>query len=156
MYKGYDLNHSYEDCDVFVSLAKMKEHMTAGITLSMKNCFGMTPCTIYGDGSGVDEPSLIPKGGRGPFHGGNREPSKSAPQMINPNGPKEGGIPRAARGGGPGGGAADSSLPSSMAFKPWPAARAPGPPVKGRQTGIAGGGNQLRQYRRGLHGADGI
>ena len=91
MYKGYDLNHSYEDCDVFVSLAKMKEHITAGITLSMKNCFGMTPCTIYGDGSGVDEPSLIPKGGRGPFHAGNREPSKSAPQMINPNGPKEGG-----------------------------------------------------------------
>ena len=96
MYKGYDLNHSYEDCDVFVSLAKMKEHITAGITLSMKNCFGMTPCTIYGDGSGVDEPSLIPKGGRGPFHAGNREPSKSAPQMVNPNGPKEGGyrVPR--------------------------------------------------------------
>ena len=96
MYKGYDLNHSYEDCDVFVSLAKMKEHITAGITLSMKNCFGITPCTIYGEGSGEDEPSLIPKGGRGPFHAGNREPSKSAPQMINPNGPKEGGyrVPR--------------------------------------------------------------
>ena len=96
MYKGYDLNHSYEDCDVFVSLAKMKEHITAGITLSMKNCFGITPCTIYGEGSGEDEPSLIPKGGRGPFHGGNREPSKSAPQMIDPNGPKEGGyrVPR--------------------------------------------------------------
>jgi uncharacterized protein (DUF362 family) len=96
MYKGYDLNHSYEDCDVFVSLAKLKEHMTAGVTLSMKNCFGMTPCTIYGDGSGVDEPSPVPKGGRGPFHGGNREPSKSAPQMINPNGSKDAGyrVPR--------------------------------------------------------------
>jgi uncharacterized protein (DUF362 family) len=96
MYRGYDLNHSYADCDVFVSLAKMKEHITAGITLSMKNCFGITPCTIYGEGSGEDEPSLIPKGGRGPFHGGNREPSKSALQMINPNGPKEGGyrVPR--------------------------------------------------------------
>jgi len=96
MYPGYDLNHSYEDCDVFVSLAKLKEHFTAGITLSMKNCFGITPCTIYGDASDVSEPSLIPKGGRGPFHNGNREPSKSAPQMINPNGPKEGGyrVPR--------------------------------------------------------------
>ena len=50
MYKGYDLNHSYDDCDVFVSLAKLKEHFTAGVTLSMKNCFGSTPCTIYGDG----------------------------------------------------------------------------------------------------------
>ena len=47
MYAGYDLNHSYEDTDVFVSLAKLKEHRTAGVTLSMKNCFGITPCTIY-------------------------------------------------------------------------------------------------------------
>ena len=43
MFPAFDLNHSYEDCDVFVSLAKMKEHATAGVTLSMKNCFGMTP-----------------------------------------------------------------------------------------------------------------
>jgi len=96
MYRGYDLNHSYEDCDVFVSLAKLKEHFTAGVTLSMKNCFGATPCTIYGDGSPVDEPGLTPKGDRGPFHQGNREPSRSAPQMINPNGPKDPGyrVPR--------------------------------------------------------------
>jgi len=79
MFKGYDLNHSYEDCDVFVSLAKMKEHACAGVTLSMKNCFGITPCTIYGDGSPENEPSLVPLGGRGPFHSGNRLPSKSAP-----------------------------------------------------------------------------
>jgi hypothetical protein len=64
MFPAFDLNHSYEDCDVFVSLAKMKEHATAGITLSMKNCFGITPATIYGTGAGFDEPSLIPKGGR--------------------------------------------------------------------------------------------
>jgi len=96
MYKGYDLNHSYEDCDVYVSLAKLKEHATAGVTLSMKNCFGSTPCTIYGDGSPVDEPGLTPKGGRGPFHDGNREPSKSALQMINPKGSKDPGyrVPR--------------------------------------------------------------
>ncbi len=48
MFPAFDLNHSYADCDVFVSIAKMKEHATAGITLSMKNCFGITPCTIYG------------------------------------------------------------------------------------------------------------
>ena len=69
IFPAFDLNHSYEDCDVFVSIAKMKEHATAGVTLSMKNCFGITPCTIYGTGAGVDEPSEIPKGGRstGPF-----------------------------------------------------------------------------------------
>jgi uncharacterized protein (DUF362 family) len=85
MFKGYDLNHSYEDCDVFVSLAKLKEHVTAGITLSMKNCFGITPCTIYGDNAPEDEPSLAPRGGRGPFHEMNRLPSKSAPPPVNPS-----------------------------------------------------------------------
>ena len=55
-YPAFDLNHSYTDCDVFVSLAKMKEHAIAGVTLSMKNCFGIAPCTIYGDQCAVDEP----------------------------------------------------------------------------------------------------
>src|SRR5271157_961723 len=85
MFPGYDLNHSYEDCDVFVSLAKLKEHTTAGITLSMKNCFGITPCTIYGEGAPEDEPGLFPRGGRGPFHAMNRLPPKSAPPPVNPN-----------------------------------------------------------------------
>ena len=70
VFPAFDLNHSYEDCDVFVSIAKMKEHATAGVTLSMKNCFGMTPCTIYGTGAGVDEPSLVPNGGRDMVHSG--------------------------------------------------------------------------------------
>jgi len=79
MFKAWDLNHSYEDCDVFVSLAKLKEHSTAGVTLSMKNCFGITPVTIYGEGAGVDRPSEMPRGGRGMLHSGKREPSRSAP-----------------------------------------------------------------------------
>ena len=82
MYTGYDLNHSYEDCDVFVSLTKMKEHLTAGVTLSMKNCFGITPCTIYGQSAPEDEPGLVPKLGRTPFHAGNRRPPKSAPPPV--------------------------------------------------------------------------
>jgi len=82
MFNAYDLNHSYEDCDVFVSVAKLKEHSTAGVTLSMKNCFGNTPCTIYGDGAGKDEPSLVPHGGRGMLHDGKRLPSKSAPPPL--------------------------------------------------------------------------
>jgi uncharacterized protein (DUF362 family) len=96
MFKAYDLNHSYEDCDVFVSIAKLKEHATAGITLAMKNCFGITPCTIYGQGAGVDEPSVEPRGGRGLIHSGNRQPSKSAPGENDPKSPREGGyrVPR--------------------------------------------------------------
>jgi uncharacterized protein (DUF362 family) len=96
MYSGYDLNHSYEDCDVFVSLAKLKEHLTTGITLSMKNCFGITPCTIYGEKAPEDEPSLLPTTGRGPLHNGNRLPPKSAPPQVDRSGSKDGGyrVPR--------------------------------------------------------------
>lgn len=82
MYAGYDLNHSYRDTDVFVSLAKLKEHRTAGVTLSMKNCFGITPCTIYSDEAPQDEPSIVPVGYRGPMHSGSRTPPKSAPQPV--------------------------------------------------------------------------
>jgi len=80
IYPGFDLNHSYEECDVFVSLSKMKEHATAGFTGAMKNCFGIAPVTIYGSNAGVDEPAPQPGGGRQIFHSGYRQPSKSAPQ----------------------------------------------------------------------------
>jgi uncharacterized protein (DUF362 family) len=89
VFPAFDLNHSYADCDVFVSIAKMKEHATAGVTLSMKNCFGITPCTIYGTGAGVAEPSEIPRGGRGLVHDGSRQPSKSAPQEKDPSTPRQ-------------------------------------------------------------------
>lgn len=92
IFPGFDLNPAYADCDVFMSLAKMKEHATAGITLSMKNCFGMTPCTIYGNGAGVDEPSLTVSGGRqNCCHTGTRAPAKSAPQENDPTTPRDGG-----------------------------------------------------------------
>jgi len=96
LFPGFDLNHSYQDCDVFVSLAKMKEHATAGVTLSMKNCFGLTPCTIYGTGAGIDEPSETPRGGRGLVHEGDRQPSKSALPEKDPSSPRDGGyrVPR--------------------------------------------------------------
>ena len=82
MYAGYDLNHSYRDTDVFVSLAKLKEHRTAGVTLSMKTCFGITPCTIYSQEAPEDEPSIVPVGFRMPMHSGSRVPPKSAPQPV--------------------------------------------------------------------------
>ena len=91
LFPAFDLNHSYQDCDVFVSIAKLKEHMTAGITLSMKNCFGITPCTIYGDGAPENEPGLVPRGGRFPIHSGSRQVSKSSPGEIDPKSPREGG-----------------------------------------------------------------
>ena len=97
IFPGYDLNHSYEDCDVFVSLAKLKEHAATGVTLSMKNVYGTTPITIYGQDAGVDEPSLRPHGGRGNvMHFASRPPSKSAPQQRDLTLPKDAGyrLPR--------------------------------------------------------------
>jgi uncharacterized protein (DUF362 family) len=65
LFSYFDLNHSYQDTDVYVSLCKMKEHATAaGVTLSMKNSFGITPNSLYGS-EGVGEDRL---GYRGPIH----------------------------------------------------------------------------------------
>ena len=89
IFPGFDLNHSYAECDVFVSIAKMKEHATAGYTGALKNCFGIAPVTIYGSDAGVDEPALRPSGGRDPFHFGKRQPPKSAPQEKDRNLPRQ-------------------------------------------------------------------
>lgn len=96
LFKAYDLNRSYEDCDVFVSLAKLKEHTTAGLTGSMKNLFGITPTTIYGEGAGIDEPSQEAGGGRSMLHDGRRQPSKSALSELDPHSPRDPGyrVPR--------------------------------------------------------------
>jgi uncharacterized protein (DUF362 family) len=83
MYPGYDLNHAYDETDVFVSMAKLKNHDTCGITLSLKNCFGCLPASIYGDSAGVDEPNEKPVDGRLRVgHEGRRQPAKSAPQEL--------------------------------------------------------------------------
>jgi uncharacterized protein (DUF362 family) len=74
---------------VFVSIAKMKEHGAAGVTLSMKNLFGIAPYTIYGMGAGADEPSLVPRGPLRMFHSGDRGPSKTAPQEKDSSTPRQ-------------------------------------------------------------------
>jgi uncharacterized protein (DUF362 family) len=90
IFPGFDFNHAWAESDVVISIAKMKEHATAGLTLGMKNMFGATPITIYGDGAGKDEPSVDPRGGRGnTMHDGSRAPSKSAPQELHPDSPRD-------------------------------------------------------------------
>jgi uncharacterized protein (DUF362 family) len=90
IFPAWDLNHSYVDTDVFVSMAKLKNHANCGVTLSMKNCFGITPISIYGDDAGVEGPNENPTAGRGSScHAGSRGPSKSAPQEVNPQSPRD-------------------------------------------------------------------
>jgi uncharacterized protein (DUF362 family) len=64
MFSALEVNRAYEDTDVMVSLCKLKQHITAGVTLSMKNLFGMTPNSLYGDEAGTEDAIK----GRGPLH----------------------------------------------------------------------------------------
>ncbi len=64
MFSSFEFNHAYEETDVMVSLAKLKNHVTAGVTLSMKNLFGLTPNSLYGDRAGSEDATA----GRGPLH----------------------------------------------------------------------------------------
>ncbi len=55
MFSSFDFNHAYEDTDVLVSLTKLKNHATAGVTLSMKNLFGLPPNSLYGGEAGTED-----------------------------------------------------------------------------------------------------
>jgi len=49
VFDRYHLNRRYLDTDVLVSLAKLKNHVVAGITCAAKNLFGITPSALYGN-----------------------------------------------------------------------------------------------------------
>lgn len=97
LFPAFDLSTAYAESDVLISMAKMKEHLTAGVTLSIKNCFGISPTTIYGDRLPLDEPAPVPHGGRNEIgHRGSRQPPKSSPPEKDPTSPRDAGyrIPR--------------------------------------------------------------
>jgi uncharacterized protein (DUF362 family) len=85
LFPAYLLNHSYVDCDVYVSLAKLKNHATAGVTLSMKNNFGITPTAVYGQPE-INEHTTLPRVNI--FHMGKERPAAGVPQEVDPNGPR--------------------------------------------------------------------
>ncbi len=68
MFGSFELNRAYADTDVMISLAKLKQHDTTGVTLTMKNMFGITPSSMYGGKAG-DEDSTA---GRGAIHDARR------------------------------------------------------------------------------------
>ena len=93
LYPSYDLNHSYVDCDVYVSLAKMKNHATAGVTLGMKNNFGVTPIALYGQPEQKEDSTNArvaifharwgaEEAPRRPAEGGRQSPGRAAPAAL--------------------------------------------------------------------------
>lgn len=90
VFPSYQLNHVYDKTDVFVSMAKLKNHATCGVTLSMKNIFGITPASIYGDDAGRDEPNERPEKGRVDVcHLGKRSPATAAAGELDPKSSRE-------------------------------------------------------------------
>lgn len=92
VFPEYYLNQAYEKSDVLISIAKLKEHATAGITLAIKNMFGALPLTVYGDHASkndVDEDAA--RGGRGTImHDGRRQPAAISPKEVDPSSPRSG------------------------------------------------------------------
>ncbi|TWU64606.1 DUF362 domain-containing protein [Crateriforma conspicua] len=58
MFPAYHMHPAYADTDVFVSLAKLKQHGEAGVTCAAKNLFGITPQALYGSDA-PNEDSLM-------------------------------------------------------------------------------------------------
>jgi hypothetical protein len=96
IYPAFDVNHSYVECDVLVSITKLKEHLKAGLSLSLKNMVGITPPTIYGDSAPYDDPAPRSYGARSMLHTGHRQPSATAPAEVDETTPREFGyrVPR--------------------------------------------------------------
>ena len=86
VYPAFDLNQRFEKCDVLVSLAKLKQHATAGITGAVKNCFGNTPTALYGD-TAPDEKGLIHRAVM--FHRGDRKVPSGVPAELEHGLPKK-------------------------------------------------------------------
>jgi uncharacterized protein (DUF362 family) len=48
MFRRYTLHRELAEADTFVSVSKMKAHVSLGVTLCIKNLFGWTPPSVYG------------------------------------------------------------------------------------------------------------
>ena len=51
---AWEVNRTYVDTDVLVSLTKLKSHISGGITGGLKNLFGIPPSSLYGDDLGAE------------------------------------------------------------------------------------------------------
>jgi uncharacterized protein (DUF362 family) len=98
LFPAYDANHSYVDCDVFVTIAKCKDHPTTGVSTVLKNQFGLTPLMVYGNFAGKWEDNDLVAGidRIRVLHRGTAQPAQGALAEIDPNSPRDDGfrVPR--------------------------------------------------------------
>ncbi len=96
MYPAYHLNQAFVDCDVYTSLAKLKNHWIAGVTMSMKNNFGDTPCSLYGSDCGPDGNENPTKERGDVLHAGKTKAPSGVDAELHPDSPRDPGyrVPR--------------------------------------------------------------
>jgi uncharacterized protein (DUF362 family) len=86
LYPAFDVNQRYEKTDVMVSLSKLKDHLSTGITCSIKNLFGITPTSLYAQ----DAPNEDTIGYRGAIlHNATRAVPEGLPAECNTKVPKD-------------------------------------------------------------------
>ena len=86
VFPAYLLNRHYVDTDVFISVAKMKQHGCAGITGAVKNLFGITPTALYG----ADAPNELTTSNReAVLHSGKRKVPAGVPAEKYGDTPRE-------------------------------------------------------------------
>lgn len=93
LFPAFELNRWYDQTDVFVSLGKMKDHAVAGVTMTVKNLFGITPTALYGD----DAPNEDTVQARvAPLHENRRTLPAGVPAQLGANPPNDAGhrVPR--------------------------------------------------------------
>jgi uncharacterized protein (DUF362 family) len=96
MYPAYHLNQAFTECDVYASLSKLKNHWLGGVTMSMKNNFGDTPCSLYGSDCGPNG-NERPTSERGAvLHQGTTKAPSGVDPELHPDSPREPGyrVPR--------------------------------------------------------------
>lgn len=84
LFPAYHISRAYHECDVYVSLGKLKNHFTAGVTLGMKNNFGVTPIALYGQHDHKEDSTSS----RAMFHSGEEGPADGVPQELSRTTPR--------------------------------------------------------------------
>lgn len=98
MYPAYHINQAFVDCDVYATLAKLKNHWIAGVTMSIKNNFGNTPCSLYGGDCGTNGNEAPTKERGDVLHAGKTPAPKVVDAELHPDSPRDPGyrVPRVA------------------------------------------------------------
>lgn len=96
MYPAYYLNKAFTECDTYVSFAKLKNHWIAGVTMSMKNNFGNTPCSLYGSDCGPSGNEHATKERGDVLHAGTTKAPAGVDAELHPDSPRDPGyrVPR--------------------------------------------------------------